>query len=439
MALKGSLDRGVLEVVGRLRQAGYRALLAGGGVRDLLLGHPPRDWDVATDAAPEEVLALFPGSQAVGAHFGVVLVRQGEAQYEVARFRRDGEYRDGRHPEEVSFAGEEEDARRRDFTVNGLFFDPGTEQVIDYVGGIADLRAGLIRAIGSPTQRFGEDHLRLLRAVRFAARLGFAIEAQTLAAVVELAPLVRRVSPERVRDELTLMLTEGQAAAAMQRLHETGLLAQVLPEVAAMAGVAQPPEFHPEGDVWTHVRLMLSQLDRPSPTLAWGVLLHDIGKPPTYREAERIRFDGHDAVGARLAEGICRRLRLSAAQTERIDQLVAQHMRIRHAPQMRPSKLKRLLREPFFPELLELHRIDCLSSHGQLDVYEFCQRELAAGGEEGLRPPRLLGGDDLIALGYTPGPRFGEVLAALEDEQLEGRVQDRAQAERFVRERLAAG
>jgi poly(A) polymerase len=440
MELKGrpELDAGALEVVRALREAGHQALLAGGCVRDLLLGRTPKDWDIATDAALERVQTLFPHSEAVGAHFGVVVVRLGEGQYEVARFRRDGVYRDGRHPEEVAFAGAEEDARRRDFTVNGIFYDPLAGQVIDYVGGRADLEGGLIRAIGDPRRRFAEDHLRLLRALRFAARLGFAIEAQTLGAIAELAPLVLKVSAERVRDELTLMLTEGQAGRAMQLLLETGLLRQVLPEVAAMEGVAQPPEFHPEGDVWTHVRLMLEKLASPTPTLAWGVLLHDIGKPPTFRVADRIRFDEHDAVGARMAAGICQRLRMSGAQSEQIDQLVGQHMRIRHAAQMRPSKLKRLLREPYFPELLELHRIDCLSSHGSLDIYEFCKEQLQADEPESLRPPRLLGGDDLIGMGFRPGPRFKEILGALEDEQLEGRVRDREEAEGFVRQRFGA-
>jgi poly(A) polymerase len=429
------IDTGALELVRALRAQGHQALLAGGCVRDLLLGRTPKDWDVATDASPEAVMRLFPGSQAVGAHFGVVLVRLGERQYEVARFRRDGRYLDGRHPEAVAFSGPEEDARRRDFTINGLFCDPLAGQVVDYVGGREDLEKRLIRAIGEPRQRFEEDHLRLLRAVRFAARFGFAIEEGTLEAIAELAPLVLRVSAERVRDELTLMLTEGQAGCAMQLLLETGLLGQLLPEVAAMEGVGQPPEFHPEGDVWTHVRLMLERMEDPTPTLAWGVLLHDIGKPPTYREADRIRFDEHDAVGARMADQVCRRLRLSGEQAEQIDWLVGQHMRIRHAKEMRPSKLKRLLREPCFPELLELHRIDCLASHGSLDIYEFCQAQLQEGEPEALRPARLLTGDDLIALGFEPGPLFKEILGALEDEQLEGRVQNREEAERFVRER----
>ncbi|MBI2504849.1 MAG: CCA tRNA nucleotidyltransferase [Candidatus Latescibacteria bacterium] len=424
-----------MHLVRTLREEGYQALLAGGCVRDLLLGRTPQDWDVATDADPEAVQRLFSHSEAVGAHFGVVLVHLGDRQYEVARFRQDGAYLDGRHPDIVVFGSAEEDARRRDFTVNGMFFDPLAGQVIDFVGGREDLERQLIRAIGEPRLRFEEDHLRLLRAVRFSARLGFAIEAQTLAAIAESAPLIRRVSAERVRDELTLMLIEGQAARAMQLLLETSLLTQILPEVAAMDGVAQPPEFHPEGDVWTHVRLMLEKMAGPTSTLAWGVLLHDIGKPPTYREADRIRFDEHDAVGARMADQICQRLHMSNAQAERIDQLVGQHMRIRHAPQMRPSKLKRLLREPYFPELLELHRIDCLASHGSLDIYDFCKAQLQEGESEGLSPPRLLNGDDLIGMGFKPGPLFKEILAALEDEQLEGGVSNREEAERFVRER----
>ena len=431
-----AIDAGAILIVRTLRERGYQALLAGGCVRDLLLGRTPKDWDVATDADPAAVQQLFARSEAVGGHFGVVLVHLEGRQYEVARFRQDGVYRDGRHPETVVFASAEQDAQRRDFTINGMFFDPLAGQLIDYVGGREDLDRQLIRAIGQPQERFSEDQLRLLRAVRFAARLGFAIEAQTLEAIAELAPLIHRVSAERVRDELTLMLTEGQAARAMQLLLETGLLRQILPEVVAMGGVAQPPEFHPEGDVWTHVCLMLDKMAGPTPTLAWGVLLHDIGKPPTYREADRIRFDAHDAVGAQMADQICQRLRMSKAQTEQIDELVGQHMRIRHAAEMRPSKLKRLLREPYFPELLELHRIDCLCSHGSLDIYDFCQAQSQASASEGLRPARLLKGDDLIGMGFRPGPLFKEILAALEDEQLEGRVTDRKEAECFVRERF---
>ncbi|MFA6111823.1 MAG: CCA tRNA nucleotidyltransferase [Candidatus Latescibacterota bacterium] len=426
------LDPGAVRIVERLRAEGYQALLAGGCVRDWLMGRPPHDWDVATDADPAAVARLFPRTYAVGERFGVTVVLLGGGRYEVARFRSDGPYPDGRHPATVDPADPRADAARRDFTINGMFLDPGTGEVIDHVGGRDDLQRRLIRTIGDPEQRFAEDHLRLLRAVRFAARLGFGLEPGTKAAIRAGAEAIASVSPERVGRELTLILTEGGASTGLQLLLETGLLGQVLPEVAAMVDVPQPPEHHPEGELWRHVQLVFEHLSRPGPRLAWAALLHDVGKPRTLTVTDRIRFHNHDQVGAVMAEGICRRLRMANQDTQRIRDLVAQHMRLRHVREMRPGKLKRLLREPWFPELLELHRADCLASHGQLDLYDFCCRQLADAGVQGLRPVRLLTGDDLIALGWEAGPKLGRALEALEDEQLEGRISTREEAERFV-------
>jgi len=416
-----------------LRQAGFQALLAGGCVRDLVLGRTPKDWDVATDAGPEEVEELFAHTVSVGAKFGIVVVILDERQYEVARFRRDGLYRDGRRPERVEYADAEADAWRRDFTINGMFFDPLGGELIDYVGGREDLATGIIRAIGDPEERLAEDYLRLLRTVRFAARLDFSIESATFAALRAHAGRIKEVSAERIRAELTLLLTEGGAVRGLELLDQSGLLAVLLPEVAAMRGVEQPPEFHPEGDVWTHVQGLFEYLDAPGSDLAWSALLHDIGKPPTFKVEDRIRFNGHDVVGAKMAAEVCRRLKMSNEASERICTLVAQHMRIRHVREMRPSKLKRLLREPYFPELLELHRVDCLASHGKLDLYEFCREQLVDSDEQTLRPPILLSGRELIAAGFVPGPVFREIFSALEDAQLEGRVSNRDEALEFVR------
>ncbi len=434
--MDADIDSGALRVVETLRRAGFQALLAGGCVRDLALGRVPKDWDVATAAGPEEVAALFEHTVAVGAQFGISVVVLDEGDYEVARFRRDGPYRDGRRPASIEPADARADAQRRDFTINGLFYDPESGAILDYVGGQCDLRAGIIRAIGDPAARFAEDDLRLLRAVRFAARLGFAIEPATWDALCARAGCIVGVSAERIRDELTLLLTEGGARCGLRLLDQSGLLPAVLPEVVAMQGVPQEAEFHPEGDVWTHVQLLFEYLDKPSAELAWSALLHDIGKPSTMVQTERIRFHGHDAVGAKMAAAICGRLRMSNEARERIRVLVADHMRIGNVHKMRPSTLMRLLREPHFPELLQLHRADCLASHGQLDLYEFCQEQMAKLKKEQLRPPRLISGGDLIALGLQPGPRFKEILAAVEDAQLEGRIDSREEALDFVQTHL---
>lgn len=427
-----------------LRREGYQALLVGGCVRDLLLGREPADYDVATNATPEKVMKLFPDSIAVGAQFGVIQVWRESVKVEVATFRADLGYSDGRHPDGVAYAKTpQEDVQRRDFTINGLLMDHQNGEVLDYVGGLADLKAHLIRAIGEPQRRFAEDKLRLMRAVRFAARFGFAIEPATFAAIRERALEVKNVSPERLRDELTKLLTEGAARRGFELLEETGLLRAVLPEVAAMKGVEQPPQFHPEGDVWIHTRMMIEQLPAGCPpTLAWGVLLHDAGKPPTFKSAEetgdRIRFDGHVDVGVRMAEDICRRLRFSNDETEQIMALVANHMRFKDVDRMKPSTLKRFVRLPQFEEHLELHRLDCLSSHRRLDSYRFIQEVLAATPPEQIRPPRLLTGDDLKGMGYAPGPLFSQILRAVEDAQLEGQIHTKEDAEEYVASRFAS-
>lgn len=428
----------------RLREAGHQAYLVGGCVRDLLLGREPADYDVATDATPERVQELFENTIAVGAQFGVIIVYEAETQVEVATFRCDHGYSDGRHPDEVVFTRDpRQDVQRRDFTINGLLMDPRTREVLDCVGGREDIAAGLLRAIGEPGLRFGEDKLRMVRAVRFAARFGYAIEPETFAAIRKLAPRVTQVSPERLRDELTKLLTEGAARRAFELLEETGLLAILLPEVMKMKGVKQPPQFHPEGDVWIHTRLMLEGLPAGcTPTLAWGVLLHDVGKPPTFSPPSgkdgRIRFDGHVEVGTRMAEEICTRLRFSNVETEQIAALVANHLRFKDVPQMRPATLKRFVRLPKFEEHLELHRLDCLSSHRDLSNYEFIRRFLAETPPEEVRPPRLVTGEDLKALGLAPGPRYKEILQAIEDAQLDGRLRDREAALDFVRTEMRA-
>jgi putative nucleotidyltransferase with HDIG domain len=422
-----------------LLRDGHQALLVGGCVRDLLLGREPADYDVTTDATPERVMELFPGSIAVGAQFGVVLVPRDELEVEVATFRSDLGYSDGRHPDRVVYSGTpEEDVERRDFTINGLLMRHDTGEILDFVGGQADLKAGVVRAIGEPDRRFAEDKLRMLRAIRFAARFGFEIEPKTFRAIRRHAGAVTDVSAERIREELTKLLTEGAARTGFELLEKSWLLSIVLPEIGAMKGVAQPPQYHPEGDVWIHTLLMIEGLRAgTSPTLAWGVLLHDVGKPPTFRPAsetgDRIRFDHHVDVGVRMAEAICRRYRFSNEETEQIVALVANHMRFMAVEQMRTSTLKRFVRLPRFEEHLELHRLDCLSSHRNLDSYGAVERFLAETPREEVRPQRVLTGTDLSEMGYIPGPLFSEILRAVEDAQLEGQIASKAEAEEFVR------
>ncbi len=429
-----ALARRVIEA---LKSSGYQAFLVGGCVRDWLLGTEPQDWDVATDATPAQILQLFPDANRIGAQFGVVLVRAGAAMVEVATFRSDGEYADGRRPVTVRYETEpRQDALRRDFTINALFLDTETEAVIDYVSGQDDLRAGVVRAIGEAERRFREDHLRLLRAIRFAARLGFHIDAATWRAICEMAREVTGVAPERVREELTRILTEGGARRGFELLEASGLLAILLPEVAAMRGVEQPPQYHPEGDVWVHTLLLLQKLRQPSATLAWAALLHDVGKPPTFRMADRIRFDGHAEVGMTMARAILGRLRFGNAEAEQIEQLIGSHMKFKDAMAMRESTLKRFVRQPRFEEHLELHRIDCLSSNGSTETYDFVKRKLGEFSEEQLKPAPLITGRDLIARGYAPGPEFARMLTAVEDAQLEGSLGSREEALGFVDERF---
>jgi poly(A) polymerase len=424
-------------IIGRLKAAGHQAYLVGGCVRDLLLGQEPQDYDVATEARPEEVVCLFPEAQLVGAHFGVALVRDGGAEVQVATFRTDHAYSDGRRPEAVEFQTDpRQDVLRRDFTINGLLLDPESGEVLDYVGGRQDLEAGLVRAIGDPQARFQEDHLRMLRAVRFAARFGFEIEERTWAAIRLLHASIRRISSERIRDEIVRILTEGSARRGFELLDASGLLVEILPEVAAMKGVEQPPEFHPEGDVWTHTLMMLKGMRSPTLTLALGVLLHDVGKPGTFRVADRIRFDEHAETGAWMAARILTRLRFSGEVIRQVEALVANHLRFKDVTRMRQSTLKRFLRAEGFEEHLELHRLDCVMSHGMLANYEFLKKKLEEVPEEELKPKPLLTGADLIAAGYTPGPPFGRILRALEDAQLEGQIHTREEGLALVRARF---
>ena len=440
--------RAALEIVRKLRERGVEAYFAGGCVRDLLIGAEPKDFDVTTGAHPEQVMAIFPRTEAVGAQFGVVLVIEeidGERiATEVATFRSDGAYSDGRRPDTVVFsATPREDVLRRDFTVNGMLLDPlrfeagesAEACVLDFVDGRADLQGQVVRAIGDPVRRFTEDKLRMLRAMRFAARLGFAIESATMRAIQRLAPEVVQVSCERLRDELTKILTEGAAHRGFELLDESGLLAVVLPEVARMKGCAQPPEYHPEGDVWVHTLMLLDHLPAGvSPTLAWGMLLHDVGKPPTFtppdpnRPGDRIRFNGHADVGVAIARSILNRLRFSNDDCAQILALVKHHMQFGDVPKMKQSTLKRFLRLPRFDEHLALHYADVMSSHGMLGSYEYAKAHLGAMSTEEIRPALLLTGSDLIAAGYKPGPRFREMLTAAEDAQLEGAVTTRDEA-----------
>ena len=421
-----------------LARNGYQALLVGGCVRDLLAGREPSDYDVTTDATPEQVTALFPESIAVGAQFGVILIQRNGLKVEVATFRSDVGYSDGRHPDSVVYSKTpKEDVQRRDFTINGLLMRHDTGEVLDYVGGQADLNARIIRAIGEPDRRFTEDKLRMMRAVRFAARFGFEIEAQTFRAIRRHVPQIHQVSPERLREEVTKMLTEGVARKAFELLDETWLLQQILPEIAAMKGVEQPRQFHPEGDVWIHTLMMLEGLPKDaSTTLAWGVLLHDVGKPPTFQSAaetgDRIRFNNHVEVGVRMAEDICHRLRFSNEDKEQILALVDNHMRFGAVEEMRASTLKKFVRLPRFEEHLALHRLDCLSSHRNLDSYEFVRHFLEATPPEQVRPERLLNGDDLQDMGLQAGPLFSQILQALEDAQLEGQIRTREEAQQYI-------
>jgi len=447
-----------ISIVKKLRQEGHSAYFAGGCVRDQLMGNAPKDYDIATSARPEQVISLFSHTVTVGAQFGVVLVLIDGQEVEVATFRSDGNYADGRHPDEVTYTDDARlDVMRRDFTINGLLWDPITETLLDYVGGREDIRSRIIRTIGDPGLRFQEDKLRLMRAARFSARFGFELENGTHDTIQTLANQILRVSKERLRDELIKILTEGYASSGIQLLESLHLLRPILPEISDLRGVEQPPEFHPEGDVWVHTLLMLRLMDEtkrdlgrgtnstatdwialpatakshsiyPSVPLALGVLLHDVGKPQTFEIQDRIRFNNHCEVGARMAIQICDRLRFTNRQTERVAQLVRDHLKFKDLPQMRPATLKRFLRQDGFEEHLELHRLDCLGSHRNLDLWSMAKDLLDRFTPEEVRPAPLVSGDDLIALGYQPGPIFKQILKAVEDAQLDLVINNRAQA-----------
>ncbi|HEX4629684.1 MAG TPA: CCA tRNA nucleotidyltransferase [Chthoniobacterales bacterium] len=435
------MEQTAREIVRQLRAAGHVAYYAGGCVRDLLTGTSPKDIDIATDAWPDVVQKLFPRTYAVGAHFGVIVVLENEFQFEVATFRSDGAYIDGRHPVEVHFATAEEDAARRDFTINGMFFDPEKEEIIDFVGGRVDLERRLIRAIGDPAQRFAEDRLRMLRAVRFATVLGFEIDPATWEAIVASASSIVQISSERIREELVKIFLSPNRARGWDLLDASGLMSAILPEMDAMKGCEQPPQFHPEGDVFKHTRIMLEMLPaEASLPLVFSVLFHDVAKPPTaiVDEEGRIRFNGHDRVGAEMTEQIMERLRFSRAEIDATVEAVRQHMVFKDVPNMRVAKLKRFMARPTFEDELELHRVDCASSHAMLDNYEFLLKKKEEFANEPIIPPPLVRGDDLIAMGMKPGPQFGEILEAVETRQLEGALKNREEALAWVKEFLTA-
>jgi len=416
------------KIVQMLTQAGHVAVYAGGCVRDALLQRPYPDVDIATSATPDQVQSLFPkASDPQGKAFGVIRLRIDEHVFEIATFRVDGPYLDGRRPSSITFTTAEEDAKRRDFTINGMFFNPLQNQLLDYVAGQADLSAKTIRAIGDPVSRFTEDRLRLFRAIRFAVQLEFEMEPATWRALIQLSPSSNVISPERVRDELIKIFTSPDPARGFDLLHQSGLLAVWIPELLEMRGCAQSPEHHPEGDVWVHTRLLLTHLKNPSPVLALSALLHDIGKPRTSKTDPdgRIRFFGHEGVGARMAEEILRRLRFPNDEINAITACIANHMAFKDSPNMRVSTLKRLLARPTFLEELELHRIDCSSCHGQLDIHAFLTAKMTEFSQEEIKPKPLLTGNDLQQLGIKPGPSMGKILHQLMDEQLEGKFTDR--------------
>jgi len=420
-------------IVEMLRLHVHEAFFAGGWVRDTLLRRKSKDIDIATSAHPTEVLRLFPKSTPIGSQFGVVQVLMYRRAYEVATFRGEAGYEDGRHPTKVDFVGPERDALRRDFTVNGMFYDPIAERVIDYVRGRTDIKKRILRSIGRAEERFSEDRLRMLRAVRLACDLDFTIDSKTWQAICRISPGILEISWERIRGELLQIITGRRSGRGVDLLLDSGLLARILPEVEAMHDVPQPEEFHPEGDVLTHTRMALELLRKPSPVLALATLLHDVGKPSTFSIQERIRFDGHVERGAELSAQVCRRLKLSNAEKQQVVDLVANHLRFVHVKEMRPSTLKRFLRKSNFLDHLELHRADCLSSHGDLENYEYCRKMLDELKQEQISPPVLLTGRDLIELGFKPGPIFRQILQVVETMQLEGSLLTKLDAMEYVR------
>ncbi len=436
------MEKTAREIAARLRENGHMAYFAGGCVRDMVRGLTPKDYDIATDARPEAVQKLFPRTYAVGAHFGVIIVLENGFQFEVATFRSDEGYIDGRHPSAVRFSSPEEDAKRRDFTINGMFYDPVAEEVIDFVGGRADIAAKLVRAIGDPAERLAEDRLRMLRAVRFATVLDYKIDNGTWKALVANAPSINQISAERIRDELVRILTSPNRVRGWDLLDSGGLMRVILPEIDAMKGCLQPEQFHPEGDVFQHTRLMLQFLpEKVSVPLVFSVVLHDVAKPrtATVDETGRIRFSGHDRLGAEMTEEIMRRLRFSGAEIDATVEMVRQHMVFKDVPKMRVAKLKRFMARPTFEDELELHRVDCEGSHRMLDNYEFLLRKREEFANEPIIPLPLVRGDDLIALGLKPGPKFGEILEAAETQQLEGKLRTREEALEWVKREYSLG
>jgi poly(A) polymerase len=439
----GELFETACMIAERLRISGHKAFFVGGCVRDSIMGIPPKEYDITTDAKPEEIMRIFSNTVPVGASFGIILVLEGKYKFEVAAFRQDKRYSDGRHPDSVIYtSSEREDVTRRDLTINGMLYDPMTEEVIDYVGGMEDIKKGLIRTIGSPFERFNEDKLRMIRAVRFGARFNYELEEETLRAINNLAPQISQVSAERIRDEIVKILSQKNPGLGFRLLRETGLLLYILPEIDKMHGVPQPPEFHPEGDVFVHTCLVLDKLfeitkGELSPELSVGALLHDVGKPATFAIEDRIRFNGHDRVGAEMAVKICRRLRFSNKETERIIALIREHLRFKDVFNMRESTLKRFLGMPYFEDHLTLHLADCLASHGSTEAYDFVKEKLERLLEEEIKPRPILSGYDLIEMGYSPGPIFSKILDSVEEAQLEGNVKDKEEAKRFVIERFS--
>ena len=428
-------EKAGLTLVKRLKKEGYQAFWVGGCVRNKIMNLPAKDIDIATNAAPEQVIRLFPKTIAVGAKFGVVIVLQDDVRIEVATFRSDGQYLDKRHPREVHFSDARQDALRRDFTINSLFWDPTTGEILDFVEGRKDIERGILRCIGNPSERFQEDALRLLRAIRFAVRFSFVIEQDTWSALLEHSPQISSISPDRIREELIRIITGPHRGAALELLEQSGLLREILPEVQGLKGVPQPEEFHPEGDCFKHTQLAMELLRNPSPTLAVGCLLHDIGKPPTYEETDRIRFNAHTKVGEKMAEAICRKLRFSNTDRKAVTDLVVRHMHFLSVKEMKTSTLKRFLSHPNIEEDLELHRADCLASHGDLSNYHFCRKKLNEFRmeKEKIIPPPLVTGNDLIEQGYTPGPLFKKILERVQEAQLDGEIETKEEAIALVR------
>ena len=427
-----------LKIVDKLRSKGHKAFFVGGCVRDSLLGFKPKEIDITTSANPDEVQRMFLRTVPIGESFGVVLVLGGEHQFEVATFRTESKYEDGRHPEHVKYSeSEKEDVLRRDFTINGLLYDPLEKELFDYTEGVSDLNSGIIKTIGDPAERFTEDKLRMIRAIRFAARFGFGIEEKTYSAIKQMAKEITNISVERIRDEIVKIISQKNPGDGLKMLEESGLLKHILPEAQEMVGVPQPPEFHPEGDVFVHTCLVLDKLYENtggvySGELAMGALLHDIGKPPTFEELDRIRFNGHDRVGAKMAQSVCKRLRFSKKQTEIISDIVRDHLKFKDAFNMRESTLKRFMGQPRFHEHLEMHLADCMASHGMTKVYYFLKEKLLEYSEEDIKPEPLLNGKDLISMGYIPGPLFTKILNAVEEGQLEGNISTKNEAMEFV-------